>query len=86
MISFQVATESIMQIRTVASLGKENFFLKKYIDLLEKPTKSSRKSAHIYGLLFGISMGVMFFSNAACFRLGGYLAVEDNLKISDIMK
>ena len=75
-----------MQIRTVASLGKEDFFMTRYRNLLTGPTKQSVKSAHFYGLLFGFSMGVMFFSNAACFRFGGYLAAEDGLQISDIMK
>ena len=76
-----------MQIRTVASLGKEDFFINKYVGLLEGPTKRSVRSAHIYGLLFGFSMGVLFFSNAACFRIGGYLASKPNgLKLADIMK
>lgn len=84
--SSKVATESIMQIRTVASLGKEDFFFNKYRTLLEGPVKGQLRGAHIFGLSFGFSMGVMFFSNGACFRLGGYLAAEDGLQISDIIK
>ena len=75
-----------MQIRTVASLGKEDFFLDKYKQLLETPTKGSLRGAHIYGISYAFSMGVMFFSNGACFRLGGYLAKKEGLILADIVK
>ena len=75
-----------MQIRTVASLGQEEFFLKKYKKLLESPIERSYRGAHTYGLAYGFSIGVMFFSEAACFRLGGYLANTEGLNLSSIIK
>uniref|UniRef100_A0A7M5VBZ8 Uncharacterized protein n=1 Tax=Clytia hemisphaerica TaxID=252671 RepID=A0A7M5VBZ8_9CNID len=81
-----ISTEAIMQIRTVASLGKEDFFFDKYKSLLMGPTQGSRKGAHIYGIAYGFSIGVMLFSNGACFRLGGYLAERDGLSLSSIVK
>ncbi|XP_066921842.1 ATP-dependent translocase ABCB1-like [Clytia hemisphaerica] len=81
-----ISTEAIMQIRTVASLGKEDYFIEKYKSLLSGPTQGSLKSAHIYGLAYGFSTGVMMFSDGACFRLGGYLAEKDGLPLSAIIK
>ena len=75
-----------MQVRTVASLGKEEFFYQKYVGLLIKPNQESRKSAHFFGLSFGFSMGILFFSNAASFRMGGYLSANHGLTLADMMK
>jgi len=81
-----VATESIMQIRTVASLGKEDYFYQKYLNFLIEPNRQSKKSAHYFGLSFGFSMGIIFFSNAASFRMGGYLSANHGLSLADMMK
>ena len=75
-----------MQIRTVASLGKEEYFYQKYLNLLLKPNKESRKSAHYFGLSFGFSMGILFFNDAASFRMGGYLSAHHGLMLADMMK
>lgn len=81
-----LATEAIMQIRTVASLGKEDYFYNKYIHLILGPNKKSRKSAHFFGLSFGFSMGIIFFSNAAAFYMGGYLHARGEVTMSDMIK
>ena len=75
-----------MQIRTVASLGLEDYFLQRYLAFLYGPNKKSRRSAHFFGLSFGFAMGVLFLSNAAAFRMGGYLSAEKGLELADIMK
>lgn len=81
-----VATESIMNIRTVVSLGKEEFFWKKYLALLDAPYGKSKVRCHIYGLTFGFSMGIMFFANAAAFRFGGYLVNRNEVAFQDMFK
>ena len=71
-----------MQIRTVASIGQEDYFYKKYLDLLEGLVEVlTCLACHLV-----FSMGVIFFSNAAAFRMGGYLSANKGLKLGDMMK
>ncbi|XP_065051580.1 ATP-dependent translocase ABCB1-like isoform X2 [Rhopilema esculentum] len=80
------ATESIINIRTVVSLGKEQLFWEKYMSLLQGPYEKSKVRCHLYGISFGFSMGIMFFCNAAAFRLGGYLVQKGDVAFHDMFK
>ncbi|XP_071802901.1 ATP-dependent translocase ABCB1-like isoform X2 [Asterias amurensis] len=71
--SGKVATEAIENIRTVASLTREETFQSKYLSLLEGPYRTNLKRAQASGIAYGVSQGIIFFAYAAAFRLGGHL-------------
>ncbi|XP_060945264.1 bile salt export pump [Limanda limanda] len=75
----QVSSEALYNIRTIAGLAKESSFVESYEKKLEPSFKSAIKSGHIYGLCYGFAECVIFLSNAASFRYGGYLVVAEGL-------
>uniref|UniRef100_S4RP00 ATP binding cassette subfamily B member 11 n=1 Tax=Petromyzon marinus TaxID=7757 RepID=S4RP00_PETMA len=72
--------ESIVNIRTVAGLGKERTFVKQYTDSLTVPHRAAIRKANVFGATFSFSQSVIFFTYAASFRYGGFLVAHDGLK------
>ena len=60
-------------------------FTASYLFFLSFPGKSKVR-CHLYGISFGFSMGIMFFCNAAAFRLGGYLVQKGDVAFHDMFK
>ncbi|KAK5861234.1 hypothetical protein PBY51_022647 [Eleginops maclovinus] len=75
----QVSSEALSNIRTIAGLNKESFFVESYEQKLELPFISAMKKANIHGLCFGFSQCVLFMAYAASFRYGGYLVSSEGL-------
>lgn len=84
--SGKIAVETIGNIRTVVSLGKEDTFYEKYVEALHGPTKRAMKKAHLQGISFGLSEAFMFFANAIAFRYGGHLVMEREMDLGEVMK
>lgn len=84
--SGKIAVETIGNIRTVVSLGKEDTFYEKYVEALHGPTKRAMNKAHLQGISFGLSEAFMFFANAIAFRYGGYLVMEGEMDLGEVMK
>jgi len=81
-----VASETIANIRTVASLGLENYFFSRYESFLNAPLKKAKINCHLYGVSFGFSYASWFLVNAAAFRLGGYLVARKEVEFEDMFK
>lgn len=75
----QVSSEALSNIRTIAGLNKETFFVELYEQKLELPFISAIKKANIHGLCFGFSKCVLFMAYAASFRYGGHLVSSEGL-------
>ncbi|KAI4792412.1 hypothetical protein KUCAC02_033401 [Chaenocephalus aceratus] len=75
----QVSSEALSNIRTIAGLNKETFFVESYEQKLELPFISAIKKANIHGLCFGFSKCVLFMAYAASFRYGGHLVSSEGL-------
>lgn len=84
--SGKVAVEAISNIRTVASLCREETFISKYEQLTEKPHKDSMKKAHMIGLAFSFTMSLIFFTYSASFYVGAILIRDDGLSFEDVFK
>ncbi|CBY12477.1 unnamed protein product [Oikopleura dioica] len=85
----KVATEATMNIRTVASLGREGYFGKVYKDNIDVTFEGKVQKINIYGILYGASLGVMFFMFAGLFRFSMYLidaGIIDINRTSDIFR
>ncbi|KAG8000685.1 Bile salt export pump [Nibea albiflora] len=75
----QVSSEALANIKTIAGLANENSFVESYEQKLEPPYKCAKKRANVYGLCFGLASCVIFMTNAASFRYGGYLVSSEGL-------
>ncbi|NXS57451.1 MDR1 protein, partial [Brachypteracias leptosomus] len=69
----RIATESVENIRTVASLTREEAFYERYIASLNGPYRDSLKKAPFYGFTYGVAQCANYFINAAVFRFGAWL-------------
>ncbi|XP_062423785.1 ATP-binding cassette sub-family B member 5 [Rhea pennata] len=69
----RISTESVENIRTVASLTKEDAFYERYIASLNGPYRDSLKKAPFYGFTYGVAQCANYFINAAVFRFGAWL-------------
>ncbi|KAK3108334.1 hypothetical protein FSP39_005774 [Pinctada imbricata] len=82
----KVAVESVENIRTVASLTKEDTMYRLYLSQLEIPYKSALKKLHGSALAFSFSQSVIFFAYAAAFYFGAYLIRENEMTFEDVFK
>ncbi|KAK7086307.1 tRNA N6-adenosine threonylcarbamoyltransferase [Halocaridina rubra] len=69
----KVAIEAIGNIRTVASLHKEEHFASEYSLALLKPHQEALKKSHLRGGAFGFAQSMPFFAYGSMMFYGGYL-------------
>ena len=82
----KLAVEAISNIRTVASLRKESYFVDEYQKALANPHKSSQSRAHIRGIVFGFAQSVPFFAYGGCMFYGGYLVYTEGIQYKIVFK
>ncbi|XP_049873104.1 ATP-dependent translocase ABCB1-like [Pectinophora gossypiella] len=83
--SSKIAVEAVANVRTVASLGREEKFIEEYAVQLEPALELAKKSAHWRGLVFGLSRGLFSFVYAAALYYGGTLIVYDGVNYEDVL-
>uniref|UniRef100_A0A663MQY4 ABC-type xenobiotic transporter n=1 Tax=Athene cunicularia TaxID=194338 RepID=A0A663MQY4_ATHCN len=69
----RISTESVENIRTVASLTREEAFYERYVTNLSGPYRDSLSKAPFYGFTYGVAQCANYFVNAAVFRFGAWL-------------
>uniref|UniRef100_A0A671YEU4 Bile salt export pump n=1 Tax=Sparus aurata TaxID=8175 RepID=A0A671YEU4_SPAAU len=69
----QISGEALNNIRTIAGLGKERSFVEIYTAQLDAPYEAALKKANVYGACYGFAQCIIFFTNSASYRFGGYL-------------
>ncbi|XP_071946246.1 ATP-dependent translocase ABCB1-like [Antedon mediterranea] len=82
----KTASESIENIRTVASLTLEKHMLQTYSKCLENPHKKSMKASLVSGFAYGFSQGMMFVMYAIAFRYGGHLIGIGEMTATEVFK
>ena len=82
----KLAVEAISNIRTVASLRKEAYFVEEYEKALVEPHKTSTKRSHIRGVVFGFAQSVPFFAYGGCMFYGGYLVYTEGIQYKIVFK
>ncbi|XP_076620069.1 multi drug resistance 49 isoform X1 [Colletes latitarsis] len=82
----RIAIEAISNIRTVASLGKEEAFLKRYCVELEHVAKATRIRNRLRGLVFSCGQTTPFFGYALSLYYGGALVATEGLSYQNVIK
>jgi len=84
--SGQIATEAIMNMRTVTSLGIQDQFIDFYRISLQPPDRGARRSAIVSGLGFGFAEASQFLIWALAFWYGSNLAADGECDFAGMMK
>lgn len=82
----RVAVEAISNIRTVASLGKEDVFFNRYCVELNHVAKATRVKNRLRGLVFSCGQTMPFLGYAVSLYYGGYLVARENLDYQNVIK
>ncbi|KAF2354674.1 ABC transporter type 1 transmembrane domain [Trinorchestia longiramus] len=82
----KIAIEAISNVRTVASLHKEEHFSKQYADALYEPHRIALRNSHLRGLAFGFAQCVPFLAYAVVMLYGGYLVDQGTMPYENVFK
>ena len=84
--SAKVAMEAISNIRTVASLGREEIFHRLYMSSLKGPHEGAQKKAIIRGIVFGFASSLPQFAYSMTMYYGGWLVANEGLPFQTVFK
>ncbi|KAE9524995.1 hypothetical protein AGLY_015045 [Aphis glycines] len=82
----RIATESVQNVRTVQSLGKEEKFVELYHKSLKVPNKEAKKQAYIYAALFALSQSITYILYSVAFKYGSYLVLHGEMTPSAVYR
>ncbi|XP_068633659.1 ATP-dependent translocase ABCB1-like [Battus philenor] len=84
--SSKLAVEVVANVRTVASLGREEMFVNEYSTHLQPALTHAKKSSHWRGVVFGLSRSIFNFAYAASLFYGGTLMIYNRVDYVLILK
>ncbi|XP_050450090.1 multidrug resistance protein homolog 49 isoform X4 [Cataglyphis hispanica] len=82
----RIAVEAISNIRTVASLNKEERFFNRYCVELDHVAKATRTGSRLRGIVFSCGQTAPFFGYAISLYYGGYLVAKEGLSYEKVIK
>ncbi|KAJ2726755.1 hypothetical protein GGI07_000266, partial [Coemansia sp. Benny D115] len=85
-LSGQSAAETIRNIRTVATLRREETFIRMFDEMNDAPHKSSIKSSIYSSVGFGFAMACNMFINALVFYAGCRFIINGWIDVNQLMK
>ncbi|RUP50036.1 P-loop containing nucleoside triphosphate hydrolase protein [Jimgerdemannia flammicorona] len=84
--SGRIAGEAIKEIRTVASLNKEQYFEEKFAENIVRPHKIAVRKAWLSSFGYGLSQGFTLYANAVAFYAGLRFAIVGILNITELFQ
>ncbi|XP_072949349.1 ATP-dependent translocase ABCB1 [Epargyreus clarus] len=84
--SSKIAVEAVANVRTVASLGREEAFCREYATRLLPALHLAKRSSHWRGLIFGLARGLFNFVYAGTLYYGGHLMVYHAVDYGIVLK
>ncbi|KAK2145525.1 hypothetical protein LSH36_676g01059 [Paralvinella palmiformis] len=82
----QIVIEVTENIRTVATLTKEDRFFNEYVELISQEFRRNKKEVHVDAAVSAFSNAMLYIAFAACFGLGGYLVEYRGLQYYDLFR
>nr|APD26504.1 ATP-binding cassette transporter subfamily B member 1-like X2 protein [Brachionus koreanus] len=82
----RITIETIENIKTVISLGREKHFINEFNEVFEKRIKKTLIMFHVAAFFYGLMNSILFFIQAAGFSFGYYLIKTDGLATADLYK
>uniref|UniRef100_W8B7Y6 ABC-type xenobiotic transporter n=1 Tax=Ceratitis capitata TaxID=7213 RepID=W8B7Y6_CERCA len=82
----KLTVEVVSNIRTVASLGREEMFYNQYMDMLNPAIAQAKRNTHFRGFIYGLARSLMFFAYAACMYYGGWCVVNRGMQFGNVFK
>ncbi|CAH1643412.1 unnamed protein product [Spodoptera littoralis] len=84
--SSKIAVEAVANVRTVASLGREETFRREYSKQLRPALDTAIRTSHWRGLVFGMSRGVFNFVIASSLYYGGTIVINEGVPFEEVFK
>lgn len=84
--SGRISTETIENIKTVISLGRENYFVNKLKRTLNQDFLKSVIILNVGAFFYSISNTLMYFSQITAFSFGYYLIKNDGLIVANLFR
>ncbi|CAG9561788.1 unnamed protein product [Danaus chrysippus] len=84
--SSKIAVEAVANVRTVASLGREQIILQEYTNQLLPVLQIAKKTSHFQGIVFGLSRGLFNLVYSITMFYGGHLIVYNGIRYEIILK
>ena len=82
----RLATETIENIRTVVSLGREKHFIEEFQRIFDHKFNKTLLLLHIEAFFYSVSNTVIFFVQIAAFTFGFYLIKTDGLLVANLFR
>ena len=82
----RIAVETIENIKTVVSLGREKYFIDEFHQVFDQKFFREIIKVQLQGLPYSMSNSLLFFVQAAAFGYGYQLMKTDNLAVADLFR
>lgn len=82
--SGQIASEAIKEIRTVAALGKQEYFENRYSKATERPHRLAIRKAYLSSISFGIMQGVVLYAAGVSFYAGIKFIEDGSMEVTPL--
>ncbi|KAL0858959.1 hypothetical protein ABMA27_011375, partial [Loxostege sticticalis] len=76
----RVATEAVLNVRTVQSLGVEQTILDRYAEALDEASSRARRGSWLRGPVYGLCLCAPTLGYAVSLAYGGYLIAREDLR------
>ncbi|KAK6625886.1 hypothetical protein RUM43_006185 [Polyplax serrata] len=82
----KISVEAISNIRTVASFGREQYFLDRYNEILSKSEGGMKVKSRWRGAIFALGLSATYLGYAIALWYGGYLVADKEVHYKDVIK
>lgn len=80
----RIVHESVENIRTVVSLGREVYFINRFKDSFRRKYLQQMIILHPFGFVYAVSNALLFFLQLTAFSFGWYLMLSDQIYVGDL--
>ena len=82
----RLTAETIENIRTVASLGRESYFIREFQNIFNHGFKKTLLLMHVEAFFYSVSNAALFFTQITAFSFGFNEMKNHNLRVSNLFR